>query len=98
VTNAALESEFAARLQDGIRQAYDLGYPPTRIEQMLKESGARTVAKRLVTSGDIHKGFQEMAKLGRKDLTIESIMLEEKFRPLFEERELDAAKFRLAQV
>lgn len=95
---AALESEFAARLQDGIRQAYDLGYPPTRIENMLKESSASTVAKRLVASGDMHTGFKEMAKLGRKDLTVESIMLEEKFQPLFEKRELEAAKFRLSQV
>jgi hypothetical protein len=93
-----LNEEFSARLQDCIRQSHNLGYPPTRIEEMLTESSAVAVAKRLVVSGDIHKGLKEMAKLGRKDLTIEAIMLEERFQPLFDRSELDAATFRLAQV
>lgn len=93
-----LESEFSARCQDAIRQSYDLGYPPTRMEEMLRTASARSVAKKMVISGEVHKGFQEMAKLGRKDLTLEAIMLEEKFQPLFTIAEIAAARFRLTLV
>jgi len=93
-----LESEFTARLQDAIGQSRALGYPPNRFEQMLAEHGAYALARKLVKSGELQDGLKAMAKLNRMDLTMESIMLEAKFRPLFTSQELSAAKWRLDQV
>jgi hypothetical protein len=93
-----LEAEFAGRLQDAIRQAQGLGYNPSRFEQMLTESGAVHLAKKLVATSDIQDGLKAMSKLGRKDLALESIMLEPKFKPLFSKDELTAAHWRLSQV
>jgi len=93
-----LELEFAGRLRAAISQAQALGYRPTRFEQMLGELGALRLAKALVKSAEIHDGMKEMAKLGRKDLIMESIMLEPKFSSLFSASELQAADWRLRQV
>jgi len=93
-----LEAEFSERLHDSIRQAQNLGYNPTRFEQMLAALGALNMAKKLVISGDLQDGLKTMAKLGRKDLTLESIMLEPKFNSLFSAAELQAATWRLSQV
>jgi hypothetical protein len=93
-----LESEFAERLQDSIRQSHELGYHPTRFEQMLSDLGACRLAKKLVISGDLQDGLKEMAKLGHKELTLEAIMLEPRFKSLFTKAELQAADWRLKQV
>ncbi len=93
-----LESKFAERIQDSIRQSRALGYPPTRFENMLLKMGALRLAKKLVISGDIQTGLKEVAKLGRKDLAMESIMLEPIFEKLFTVEELEAARWRLQQI
>lgn len=93
-----LESEFSMRLRDSISQSHDLGYHPTRFEQMLNEQGALGLARKLIKSGEIQDGFKVVVKLGRKDLTMESIMLESKFQSLFSAGELEAAAWRLSQA
>lgn len=93
-----LEHEFSERLQDAIRQSHDLGYHPTRFEQMLSEYGALGLARKLIKSGEPQVGLTAMVKLGRQDLTIESIMLEPKFKSLFSASELEAASWQLSQT
>jgi len=89
---------FEGRLRNTILESAALGYYPSRFEQMLKNSAGTSVAKKLVASGDLQYGLKELKKLGRQDLTMESIMMEEEFRPLFSKGELEAAKWRLEQV
>ena len=57
MTQDELEAEFTRRFNDAIRQSYELGKPPTRIEQMLARHGAVNTAKRLVIQSEIHDGF-----------------------------------------
>ena len=94
----SLESEFSERLRDAVRQSHDLGYHPTRFEQMLNEQGALALARKLIKSGELQDGLKAMTKLGRKDLVLESIMLEPKFKALFSAGELQAASWRLSQT
>jgi len=98
MTTNPLESVFSERLRDAIRQSHDLGYHPTRFEQMLDEQGAPGLARKLIKSGELQDGLKAMAKLGRKDLTMESIMLEPMFIPLFSAGELQAATWRLSRA
>ena len=93
-----LAARFSERIHDAMRQAQGLGYRPTRIQQMLAESPAVEVAKRLVTATEIHDGLVEMKKMGRLDLTFEHIMLEPEFAPLFKQIDLEYAKMRLNQL
>lgn len=93
-----LGDRFEGRLRDAIRLSIELGYVPTVIIQMLDNHGWEETVDRLIPSGEIQIGPRRMAELGRLDLTIESIMLESEFRPLFPPRHLEAAQWRLDQL
>lgn len=93
-----LATEFEARLRDANRQCIPLGYDPHRFTKMLDDSDGRTLAKKLVISGELQDGLKRLAKLDRLDLSMEWIMLEQKFAPLFTEDELKAARWHLGQV
>ena len=94
-----LSGEFASRLREAIDLCRELGYSPSRFEQMLNSSpSAVTLAKKLAVSSEIQDGLKRIAKLGRLELSMESIMLEEKFKALFSDQVLQAAQWRLDTV
>lgn len=93
-----LRQEFAVRIRSAIQECYELGYRPTRFEQMLDSNDAVDVAKRLVRSGDLQDGLKRIKSLNRLDLSMEQIMLDPKFSSLFEKDEREAAKWRLSQL
>lgn len=93
-----LKADFLASLRAADIECHRLDYHPTRFEQMLQGEPAVDLAKRLVTSGELHDGLKTLARLKRLDLSLESIMLEDRFRPLFSSEHLEAARWRLAQV
>jgi hypothetical protein len=92
------ENELLERFADSISQSRSLGYNPSEFERMLQAYGAVGVAKRLIKSGEIQSGFKALINLGRADLTMEAIMLEEQFKSIFTLQELAAAKWRLQQA
>ena len=93
-----LNQQFSSALRSAIRECYELGYTPRRFEQMLDSEDAVALAKRLVASGDLQDGLRRIHKLGRLDLSMERIMLDPKFSPLFTAQELQAASWRLSQL
>lgn len=94
-----LSGEFADRLREAIELCRGLGYSPSRFEQMLNGSpSAASLARKLVVSSELQDGLKRIAKLGRLELSMESIMLEEKFKPLFSDQVLQAARWRLDTV
>lgn len=94
----SLRDEFDAQVRSAIGRCYDLGYTPTRFEQMIEAAHPVEVAKQLVVSGEFQHGIRELTKLGHQELTIEGIMLQDRFSSLFNRAELDAAAWRLANV
>jgi hypothetical protein len=72
---------FEARLRDSIKQSIGLGYYPHRFEDMLNTFGGVGVAKKLVLSSELQDGIRRIAAMGRRDLSMESIMLEPEFAP-----------------
>ena len=93
-----LRDEFDRAVREAIRESYSIGYPPIRFEQMIESSHPVEVAKRLITSGEIQDGFRSIVRLGRSDITVESIMLRDGFKDLFTAEQLDAARWRLENV
>lgn len=93
-----IRDKFKARIQDSIRESYELGYSPTRFESMIQEKHPVEVAKKLVLSSEIQTGVKELKKLNRLDLTIESLMGLPEFKELFTPDELSAAKWRLQKA
>ncbi len=90
-----LETELKYRFVESIRLSRELGYHPTVFADMVNTLGALATAKKLVKTSAVQSGFKSLLKLGRLDLSMEAIMLEEIFIPLFTENELIAAKWRL---
>ena len=93
-----LEECFLQRLLDDCSKSRELGYYPTRFEQMLASYGGKETAKKLVKSGEAQYGLEKLARLNHLDLSMEHAMLDEKFRSLFTKSELEAAQWHLDQV
>jgi hypothetical protein len=93
-----LEQEFEERIRATITICRKLGYNPSQFEEIFNTYGGLKTAKRLVASGDLQYGLHRLAGLGRLDLSMEQIMLERGFAPLFTLEELQAARWRLAQI
>jgi hypothetical protein len=93
-----LSERFDQRLRESVRLAIELGYNPTVFTSMLERHGAVQTAKRLIAAGELQSGIKRLAELGRLDITMEQIMLEPEFAPLFAEGELAAARWRLDQL
>lgn len=90
-----LRDDFKAEIESAIDQCCDLGYHPTRFQQMILEKHPVEVAKRFVTSSDFQHGFKELNKMGRPELTVEGIMIKEKYKTLFSPSERQSAQWRL---
>lgn len=94
-----LESEFTARMRELVDLAPTRvpGYHPTTFAQMVASCGGNFVpkAKALLRVPDAQSGFKRLVKGGAPDLAMESVVLEEKFRPLFDDDDRASARFRL---
>ena len=95
---STLEERFAARLWDAVEKTRELGYNPQRFANSLEVTDAMHLARTLVSTGELHDGFQEVVSMGHPELTLESIMLEAEFSPLFSSQHLAAARWRLDQA
>lgn len=93
-----LEQQFEERLRATLPLCRALGYDPWQFEEMLNDLGGRELAKRLVVSGEFQYGIRRLAQLHRLDLSMEHIMQEAQFAPLFTQQVLEAARWRLAQM
>ena len=93
-----LRDEFKAEVISAIGRSRGLGYTPTRFIQMMEDTHPVEIAKQLVVSGEFQHGIQELTRRDHQELTIEAIMLQERFAPLFTKGELEAAAWRLEKV
>lgn len=88
-----LVKEFDRDMLNIFYLAKDVGYIPTRFLQMIEEIGGVETAKRLLsTQNYIQEGIVKLWKLGRLDLSIESLVIRIKYRTLFSEKEIETAK------
>lgn len=95
---STLETEFERSVRSAVEECKTLGYYAHDFETMLQASSAVRVAERFVASGNIQSGLKRLHGMGRTDLAIESIMLEQRFQPLFKNQALEAARWRLDHV
>ena len=91
-----LEKAFIHDLKNRCQIAKkECNYNPTRFMQMLAEFGGVGTAKRIIQKGDIPEGFTTLFMVGRLDLTMEAAILEEKYKPLFSQYEIEFCRKRL---
>lgn len=90
--NKELRKEFLEFYKEAERQ-YKFSSPI--FIRMLNEHGAYETAKRLSSTASWQNGFDRLAKLGRSDLTVEHIILQDKYRSFFTEKELMNAQAKI---
>lgn len=95
----ATEHEFTEAMLDICRQAKRIGYRPGRFQQMiLDKGGLRTAQDLLVRSRASAEGFTTLWELGRLDLSMEALVLRERWAALFTDAERAEASRRLREM
>lgn len=100
MANSGDEDDYQHECWTAIEECRSLTppYHPTAWIAMVQRWGAAEAARRVVSRGDIHEGFQRLIDAGRPDLTVEWSMLSPRWRGLFDAGHRDAAQWRLRQA
>lgn len=95
-TLTALERDFGKAMlrRYRIEIPEQVGYTPTRTIRLIEENGGVDAVRILKHRYPLHDsdGYAKLCLVDRLDLTLESLMLEPTFRPLFTNAELSWAK------
>jgi predicted HNH restriction endonuclease len=89
----------AAMLEIYRRGGEEVGYWAARFLQSVRGNGGLATAKRMLRprSDAQRKGLDALLDANRPDLTFEAVVLEDRFRDLFTEKELETAADRLGE-
>ena len=91
-----LESEFhSAMVEIYLRAKTEANYNAGRFLGMVSEQGGLATAKILLHAAKVSEGYTALWERGRLDLTVEAVMLAEKWKPLFTKEERQIAVTRL---
>jgi hypothetical protein len=96
VTMDDLEGQFHEEMLNIYRRAKsEAGYPASIFLKMVVERGGLETAKYLLHTSDVSDGYTALWERGRLDLTVEAVMLDLKWHPLFSDQERQVAIDRL---
>jgi hypothetical protein len=91
---------LAEQFDEAMMQVYEratneAGYRPTRFLEMLQKHGGVETARRLLPQ--VSDGFVQLWQRRRLDLTVEAVILDSRWKPLFTDSERDIAHERLRE-
>jgi hypothetical protein len=91
-----LNKEFTAAMVDIYRRVLkETGYRPTYFLQMVVETSGHEAAMHLIHAGQPSDGYTELYSRKRLDLTVEALVLQPKWKPLFTDDDRAKARKRL---
>ncbi len=64
----------------------EIDYTPVYFIRMIEELGAIKAVSKLVLDSNVSEGFTKLALVGRLDLSVEAVVLEDRWSSLFEGR------------
>lgn len=92
-----LLQQFDEAMLDTYRRARDeAGYHATRFLRMLSEQGGLETARTLLHAATVSDGYAALWERQRLDLTVEAVILDPQWTPLFTNEERRIARQRLA--
>jgi hypothetical protein len=98
VADPDLVKRFHAAMVEIFHEAKrQVGYNATYFLRMVTDLGGLAAARRLLHSPTVSDGFTALWERGRLDLSVEALVLQEHFRGLFTEQDLERARERLAE-
>ena len=92
-----LENRFHKKMLYICSEANKHGYNPTIFASMVTEYGGVKAAKKLVVQSQPTDGFVRLWTMKRLDLTAERFVIDDEFRSLFTEDEIQICKDRLKE-
>lgn len=93
-----LETRFDEAMMDVYRRALnECGYKATRFLQMLHEHRGLETARLLLHATNVSEGYIALWERKRLDLTVEAVILADQWGPLFDDKEREIARKRLAE-
>jgi hypothetical protein len=93
-----LADEFhKAMRQDVYEEALKIGYKATFFLQMLAKKSGLETATSLLGPASVQYGFTELWKRGRLDLTMEHLVIQERWSGLFTSDQVAVARDRLSE-
>ncbi len=92
-----LEKRFDTRMRLIFDECAAFGYRPTYFLKMVHKRGGVEAAHELLDSPDGHSGFTRLFEESRLDLSVEALVLEAEFAPLFSDIQKTKARKRLAE-
>ena len=95
----ALQDEFECALRRMCRESKEkIDYNPSRLWKMINDYGAVNAARKAIRSPNAIRGLEKPLKCGREDLTVEKLVLEERFALLFCDQLREKAKENLERA
>lgn len=95
MSTEALEARFETTMRDIYwRASSECRYRPAFFLRMVGEHGGVGAARAMI-SGTASEGFAKLRDLGRLDLSVETLVLQERWRVLFTDEERALARQRL---
>lgn len=94
----ALDDEFHHAMMAIYEREMDYGYYATYFKQMLDQYGGVEAAKRLLARQEIQEGLMTLWKLGHLGNSVEAHVIDDKYRPLFTDAEIEEATRRLEEL
>ena len=90
-----LENTFHRAMIGVYENAREHDYFAIYFKRMIDEFGGVSAAKRLLAKPEIQKGLTKLWELDLLDQSMEALVIQERFQPLFSETEIAEARRRL---
>ena len=97
MTSVHLEDMFHAKMLQLYDEQRQVMRAPVRFLNMVQNNGGLEAARRLLASPSVGDGFVALWEVGRLDLSVEALVLQEPWRTLFTEEVLAVARERLEE-
>lgn len=95
---SSLEQEFHNDMLNIYEQATRYNYRPTRFLQIVQERGGVNAAKYLLAAPGSQEGLFKLYELKRLDLSMEALVIQDKYASLFDAAEITIARKRLQEL
>ena len=95
MTAKGLEAEFHRAMLNIYDAAAELDFRPVRFLRMVHEHGGVETARRLPSAPEVPSGLTRLWKLERLDISMEALVVQERWQPLFSDAERQVARERL---
>lgn len=93
-----LEEQFHHAMIGVYENARDHDYTPTIFKRMIDQYGGLEAAKHLLASNVAQTGLFKLYDLGCLKQSMEALVIQERFTPLFTEEEIKEATRRLSEL